>query len=502
MNKFYQFFEHKDENGITNAEKIASHQKVIRRISTTDKNKSYEESSAKGNGVVLEDGKLIGFGIHIFNEDIYPLQSFEIYLRNCDLSGDLDLSGQKDLLFVDVYHNRISEISVESDSSLRILGIQDNQITKLDMKDLVSCQGIDAGKNRLSELDVSNNQELVELYVNDNQLEKIDLSHCPKLKYFYCHNNRMSELDTRDNPLLRHLIASGNPMKKILSLAPGREESLPLELTAGEGGCIGLQFNPVYNAQWKETGEWQQKYYAYPEEGYAFEGWYDPEGKLLSDEREWTDKYGSSRILHAVFRLKQREDEATIQYYEDHAETFTANTINADIGDLRSRFQAHMPEGARILDFGCGSGRDTKAFLEEGYCVDAADGSEELCRSASEFTGVPVRHMLFQELSVKNQYDGIWACASILHLPKKELLEVFHRITAALKPGGVLYTSFKYGTFEGMRNGRYFSDFTEETFSEFIKQIPDLDVFEQWTTQDVRPGRGEEQWLNILARRS
>lgn len=299
MEKIYQFFEQMDENGVSNSEKIASRQQVIRRVATTDKSKSYEASAAKSNGVVLEDGRLIGFGIHIYNEDIYPLQSFEIYLRGCDLTGDLDLSGQKDLLFVDVYRNRISGISVKGDSALRILGIQDNQIAQLDVKDLAACQGIDAGKNRLSKLDVSGNPELVELYVNDNQLEEIDLSHCPKLKYFYCHNNRMREVDTRKNSLLRHLNVSGNPMKKILSLAPGREEALPLELTAEEGGCVGLQFNPVYNAQWKETGEWQQKYFAYPEEGYAFAGWYDPEGNLLSKEEAWTDEYGSSRILRA-----------------------------------------------------------------------------------------------------------------------------------------------------------------------------------------------------------
>ena len=301
MDKIYRFFDQRDENGISNSDKIASRQQVIRRIATTDKSKSYEKSVSKSDGVVLENGKLIGFGIHIYNEDIYPLQSFEIYLRNCDLTGALDLSDQKDLLFVDIYHNRISDISVKGDSALRILGIQDNQISQMDVRDLTSCQGIDAGKNRLSELDVSENRELVELYVNDNQLDKIDLSHCPKLKYFYCHNNRLKELDTQKNPLLRHLNATGNPMKSILSLAPQRESILPLELTAGEGGCVGLQFNPVYNAQWKETGEWRQTYYAYPDEGYSFKGWYDLEGNLLSEEEEWTDEYGNSRILHAVF---------------------------------------------------------------------------------------------------------------------------------------------------------------------------------------------------------
>ena len=102
---------------------------------------------------------------------------------------------------------------------------------------------------------------------------------------------------------------------------------------------------------------------------------------------------------------------------------------------------------------------------------------------------------------MKNKYDGIWACASILHLPKKELVDVFRKIASALKNGGVIYTSFKYGMFEGVRNGRYFSDFTEETLMQFMKQVPELEVFEHWITRDVRPGREEERWLNILARR-
>ena len=140
----------------------------------------------------------------------------------------------------------------------------------------------------------------MELYINDNDFSEIDLSHNPKLKYFYCHNNHITELDTRFNPLLRHLNATGNPMKAIRSLAPQREENLPLELYAGDGGCVGLKFNPVYNAQWKETGEWQQSYYAYPDEGCRFDGWY-ANGEKVSDDEIWLDEYGRSRILKAGF---------------------------------------------------------------------------------------------------------------------------------------------------------------------------------------------------------
>ena len=307
LDKLLAFFDYRDENGLSNLQKVRRYQKVLRRVESTDKNQSVEavdSASAAGDipgGIVIQDGKIIGFGIHIYNEDVYPLKSFEITLRNCDLTGELDISGCKDMIFLDLYHNRIASVKTGSLPAMRIFGVQDNLLETLDVSEMPACQGIDAGQNRLSEIDVSKNPELVELYINDNRFTAIDLYHNPKLKYFYCHNNGISSLDTRSNPLLRHLNATGNPMKAILSLAPQREEALPLELTAGEGGCVGLKFNPVYNAQWKETGEWQQSYYAYPDDGYVFSGWFE-NGRKVSEEASWIDEYGTSRILTAEFK--------------------------------------------------------------------------------------------------------------------------------------------------------------------------------------------------------
>ena len=192
---------------------------------------------------------------------------------------------------------------------------------------------------------------------------------------------------------------------------------------------------------------------------------------------------------------------STLQYYENHAMEFISGTIVADMSDARSRFMNQLQPGAYILDLGCGSGRDVKAFLDAGYQVDAVDGSSELCRIASEYTGIPVRQMLFQELDSVETYDSIWACASILHLPTEELEVVLHRIQRALKPRGILYTSFKYGSFEGLRNGRYFTDFTEEILTAFWSEIKGLCIIDTWITGDVRPGREEERWINLLARR-
>lgn len=192
----------------------------------------------------------------------------------------------------------------------------------------------------------------------------------------------------------------------------------------------------------------------------------------------------------------------TINYYNQNAENFIANTQNADMHPTQERFLRLLDANTSILDFGCGSGRDTKYFLEKGYQVTATDGSSELCRLASEFTGIKVKEMLFQELDAINQYDGIWACSSILHLPKKELLPVIWKMCEALKDNGIIYTSFKYGDFEGERNGRYFTDFTEKTFREVIEKVPELTIEEHWITSDVRPGRGEEKWLNLILRKN
>ena len=192
----------------------------------------------------------------------------------------------------------------------------------------------------------------------------------------------------------------------------------------------------------------------------------------------------------------------TLQYYQQNADLFVEGTASADMHGARARFLCMLPPRAYILDFGCGSGRDAKAFLEQGYRLDAIDGSAELCRQASELIGQPVRQMLFGELSAIDQYDGIWACASILHLPRKELVDVLQKISVALKPVGVLYTSFKYGDFEGIRGGRYFTDLTETLLESLMAEVPSLQVAETWITNDVRPGREEERWINILARRS
>ena len=188
----------------------------------------------------------------------------------------------------------------------------------------------------------------------------------------------------------------------------------------------------------------------------------------------------------------------TLKYYNENAQSFASGTVSVKFTEVQDKFLEKLNPDAYILDFGCGAGRDTKYFLSRGYQVDAVDGSEQLCRIASEYTEIKVRQMLFQKLDEKEKYDGIWACASILHLPKKQLRVVLKNMYAALKSKGWIYTYFKYGEFECERIGRYFSDFTTDTFKDFIHDMHGLKIEEQWITGDVRPGRGEEKWLNLL----
>lgn len=191
----------------------------------------------------------------------------------------------------------------------------------------------------------------------------------------------------------------------------------------------------------------------------------------------------------------------TIDYYNANAQAFSSSTASVELSDMQDRFLALLPEGASILDFGCGSGRDAKYFIDHGFAVTATDGSAKLCHIASQRAGIPVRCELFGDLVDIATYDGIWACSSILHLSRTELTDVLPKMRDALKPSGVIYTSFKYGCFEGERNGRWFTDLTEESFATLLSQVEGLALEQQWITGDVRPGRGDEKWLNLILRK-
>ena len=196
------------------------------------------------------------------------------------------------------------------------------------------------------------------------------------------------------------------------------------------------------------------------------------------------------------------KNDLTINYYNEKTQDFIDSTVNVDFTATQDKFINKLQTGCHILDFGCGSGRDSKYFNDKGFQVTAIDGSIELCKFASELTGLEVKHMYFQDLCDVEVYDAIWACSSILHLPYSDLKDVMLKMIVALKQDGIIYTSFKYGNFEGMRNGRYFTDMDNAKFDDFISQYPNITVEELWVTGDVRPGRSNEQWLNVILRKN
>lgn len=191
----------------------------------------------------------------------------------------------------------------------------------------------------------------------------------------------------------------------------------------------------------------------------------------------------------------------TRDFYNENASSFFEGTVGADMSENYKAFLERLPQGAHILDAGCGSGRDSLAFKEMGYQVTAIDASEELCKLAAEHIGQEVRNIRFEELDYENTFDGIWACASLLHVPSVKLPQVIEKLTRALRKDGVMYASFKYGELEGERNGRYFYDLTEEKAEELFT-VGGLEVVKMWITGDVREGRGDEKWINLIIRKS
>lgn len=184
-------------------------------------------------------------------------------------------------------------------------------------------------------------------------------------------------------------------------------------------------------------------------------------------------------------------------YYQLHAQRFFSETVDVDMSELYRPFVAHLKPGAGILDAGCGSGRDAKAFSEMGYEVEAFDASAELVELARQHTGLPVKQMRFEDITEVERYDGIWCCASLLHVPLAELPGVMTQLAKALKPGGVWYLSFKYGCGEREKDGRRFTDMDESGFAEFLSGLSGVEVMGCWQTHDQRPER-DDSWINLV----
>lgn len=190
-----------------------------------------------------------------------------------------------------------------------------------------------------------------------------------------------------------------------------------------------------------------------------------------------------------------------MSYYDSNSKSFFDSTINVDVDLLYSKFTPLICAKGCILDLGCGSGRDSKYFINNGYKVIAIEPSVPLSKLASDYIGQNVIVKNSQELNDVDVYDGIWACASLLHVPMNEMTDVFQRLAVSLKVGGVIYCSFKLGVGEIERNGRAFTDMNQLQFDELLENVTALKVISIWESIDLRKGRQNEKWFNALLRK-
>ena len=188
-------------------------------------------------------------------------------------------------------------------------------------------------------------------------------------------------------------------------------------------------------------------------------------------------------------------------YYDKNAQLFFDDTVDSNLDDLYNTFLSYLDKGSHILDAGCGSGRDSKAFIEKGYQVTSFDSSEKLVKIASRYIGEQVRLMDFNQLDETDIYEGIWCCASLLHIPANKLLDSMILLEKALKKKGIMYASFKYGEGERYQDrcqgGRHFTDMNEHGITKLISKLQNVSIIQTWITPDKRHGR-KEKWFNIL----
>jgi SAM-dependent methyltransferase len=189
---------------------------------------------------------------------------------------------------------------------------------------------------------------------------------------------------------------------------------------------------------------------------------------------------------------------STIDYYDNNAAAFVGQTLNVDMSESYRKFLRLMPDGGSILDAGSGSGRDAAYFTSQGYKVEAFDASVEMVTATKQNAGISAIQMSFEEFAWDHQFDGIWACASLLHVKRTSLPDVMRRMAKTLIGGGVIYASFKLGNEERIKAGRYFNDMDAVMLTKLLEEVPVLTLEEAWVSSDVRPDRASELWLNCI----
>jgi len=194
-------------------------------------------------------------------------------------------------------------------------------------------------------------------------------------------------------------------------------------------------------------------------------------------------------------------DEATLRFYASEAPTYVASGSDGVSRHLDG-FLSTLAPGARILELGCGGGRDSEAMLARGFDVDPTDGTPEIARRASARLGRDVRVMRFDQLEATDAYDAVWAHASLLHVPRAALPSVLARVFRALKAGGAHFANFKAGGLEGRDTfGRYFNYLTADEVGDAYRASGAWEILS--TLEYLGGGYDGRQtpWVAITARR-
>lgn len=190
----------------------------------------------------------------------------------------------------------------------------------------------------------------------------------------------------------------------------------------------------------------------------------------------------------------------TIGYYNKYASAIFEQTVELDMEEQRKAFIENLEEGDTILDLGCGSGRDSLAFYEQGFDVTPLDASEEMCKLAEIHTGLEVLNMSYEDMEFDEVFDGIWGSEALIHVPEDEMGDVMKRVIDALCQGGVLYLSFQEGDFEGIQNGRYFCQYTQEKLERILKETGRLEIEKIWVTEGLGYD-DDENLIHVLAKK-
>lgn len=191
----------------------------------------------------------------------------------------------------------------------------------------------------------------------------------------------------------------------------------------------------------------------------------------------------------------------SIEYYSQNATEYFEHTVDIDMQENWDRFTELLPEGGSVLDLGCGSGRDSAYFISRGFDVTAMDASEEMCDLASIHIGQDVLQLSFEEIDFNEVFDGIWACASLLHVPTNQMDNILAKVIKSLKINGVLFMSFRYGDYEGERDERFYKDYRSKELKELITRFENLEIIEIQKCQDSREDSAMV-WIYSLVRKS